>query len=100
MTSTRPPFGPLGVMRSWLRLGNGGGGSRPRGGLGTRLFSWIVFIVAALFFLLPLYATVVFSLRLKDEKAYTNVLFHDPGFASSLVYSLVVGVITIVMSIA
>jgi putative spermidine/putrescine transport system permease protein len=70
-----------------------------RGRLGARLFSWIVFIAAALYFLLPLYATVAFSLRLKDQKAYTNVLFHDPGFTSSLLYSFGIGLLTIVISI-
>jgi putative spermidine/putrescine transport system permease protein len=59
-----------------------------------------VFIVAALYFILPLYATTAFSLRLKDGKAYSNVLFHDPGFASGLIYSFVIGLVTIAISIA
>jgi len=74
------------------------GGRGP--GLGTRIFSWIVSVLALLYFVLPLYATIAFSLRLPDVKAYTNVLFHDAGFVSGLFYSFVVGLITIALSIA
>jgi len=74
-------------------------GERTGPGRGTRLFSWIILAIAMLYFLVPLYATVAFSLRLKDAKAYTNILFHDPGFISSLTYSAIVGVITIVMGV-
>lgn len=68
-------------------------------GRGTRLFSWAILMMATLYFVVPLYATVAFSLRLKDFKAYTNILFHDPGFISSLTYSAIVGVITIIIGI-
>jgi len=74
-------------------------GYRTGPGRGTKAFSWIIFVIAGLYFLLPLYATLAFSLRLKDFKAYTNILFHDPGFISSLTYSAAVGVITIVIGV-
>jgi len=66
----------------------------------SRILSWLVFIAGVLYFLLPLYATLEFSLRTKVPfVAYTNVLFKDPEFASSLLYSAIVGVITIVVSL-
>ncbi len=60
---------------------------------------WIVFIVGCLYFLVPLYATLEFSLRAKPAfVAYTNAL-SDPSFVSSLLYSFCVGVLTIVVSV-
>ena len=69
-------------------------------GRGTRLFSWVVFVLTALYFIVPLVATIGFSLRLPNAKAYTNVLFHDPGFVGGLLYSFAIGLVTIVISIA
>jgi putative spermidine/putrescine transport system permease protein len=66
----------------------------------SRILSWVVFVLGVLYFVLPLYATVAFSLRLKEARAYTNVLFHDPGFGAGLLYSAIVGVLTIVISMA
>jgi putative spermidine/putrescine transport system permease protein len=60
---------------------------------------WLVFIIGVVYFFLPLVATLEFSLRAKPLfAAYTNS-FADPGFFSSLLYSLVVGVVTIVASL-
>jgi putative spermidine/putrescine transport system permease protein len=100
--STPPSVAGLLVAEN-LASGKMTGTTRPGGrgpGRGTRAFSWIVFILATLYFVLPLYATIAFSLRLPDAKAYSNVLFHDPGFVSGLLYSFVVGLITIALSIA
>jgi putative spermidine/putrescine transport system permease protein len=66
----------------------------------VRLFSWLVFILCGLYFLLPLIGTALFSLR--DDPAtaaYTNTL-DDPLFAKTLTYSFVVGIVTIIVSIA
>jgi putative spermidine/putrescine transport system permease protein len=61
---------------------------------------WLVFIIGVFYFFLPLVATLEFSLRAKPLfAAYTNSCA-DPGFFSSLLYSLVVGVVTIVASLA
>jgi putative spermidine/putrescine transport system permease protein len=61
---------------------------------------WLVFLVGAVYFLLPLYATLDFSLKAKPPfAAYTNS-FADPQFFSSLLYSFAVGVVTIVGSLA
>jgi putative spermidine/putrescine transport system permease protein len=65
-----------------------------------RIGSWIVFIIGVTYFLLPLLATLLFSLRLQPfGRAYENVLVRDPRFVSSLIYSGVVGTLTIILSI-
>lgn len=101
----QPPLGPLGVMRSWLRLGPG----RPqrRRGFGS-LWAWLIFALGILYFFLPLLATFEFSLghptgpvgAEPSLRYYENVLF-DPKsrLAPSLLYSFVIGVVTILVSI-
>jgi putative spermidine/putrescine transport system permease protein len=65
-----------------------------------RIGSWLILVVGVLYFLLPLLATLLFSLRLQPfGRAYENVLVRDPRFVSSLIYSGVVGILTIVISI-
>lgn len=93
------PFGPLGVMRSWLRLGPAGPRPRRRG-LGSA-WAWIVFLLGAVYFILPLVGTFLFSIRTKPDifLAYRQVL-GDPKFFDTLRYSFVVGIITIVVSLA
>jgi putative spermidine/putrescine transport system permease protein len=59
-----------------------------------------VFIAGVLYFFVPLYATLAFSLREEPPfSAYANVL-GDSGFVDSLVYSAAIGVTTIIVSIA
>ncbi len=66
----------------------------------SRVLSWVVFIIGVLYFLVPLYATLEFSLRTRVPfAAYTNVLFKDPQFAGSLLYSAIIGIITILVSL-
>jgi putative spermidine/putrescine transport system permease protein len=95
------PFGPLGVMRSWLR---GGGTGTGRAGAGTRLFSWVVLILAILYFFLPLLATFLHSIKPRPNDvpdptlAYRQVLA-DERFYVGLGYSFAVGVITIILSL-
>src|SRR4051812_17012436 len=65
---------------------------------GGEVISWGVFILAMLYFFIPLIATFEFSLRAKPfGAAYTNT-FKDPQFFGSLFYSFVIGLITIVTS--
>ena len=101
--STGPNFGPgnLGAIEAMKPSPPSPQRPRPRGRVrGSLIFSWVIFIIGVLYFALPLYATAEFSLRTKVPfVAYTNVLFKDPGFSSSLLYSFVVGVITIVVSL-
>ncbi len=61
---------------------------------------WLVFLLGVLYFFVPLYATLLFSLRAEPTfAAYSNVL-NDPQFAGSLLYSAIIGIVTIVVSIA
>lgn len=67
---------------------------------GGRIASWLIFLVGVAYFFVPLYATLAFSLRLQPTgQAYVNVVVDDPQFAASLIYSGIVGVITIAISI-
>lgn len=96
-SATGAPFGPLGVMRSWLRLR-----SRPAGrrrGFGSPV-AWIVFLIGATYFLVPLWATFLHSIKTKPDPllAYRQV-FADPRFLGGLGYSFVVGILTIVISL-
>jgi putative spermidine/putrescine transport system permease protein len=72
-------------------------------GTGFRIGSlvwWLVFIAGVLYFFVPLYATLAFSLREQPMfSAYANVL-GDGGFVDSLIYSAAIGVTTIIVSIA
>ena len=66
------------------------------------LWSWIWFLIGALYFILPLYATLDFSLRMERDtigfKAY-RVAFADPKFVETFARSNILAVITIIVSI-
>ncbi len=65
-----------------------------------RFVWWIVFLAGVTYFVLPLLGTLLFSLKDRPFlNAYTSI-FGDSQFFSSLTYSFVVGLITIVVSIA
>jgi putative spermidine/putrescine transport system permease protein len=63
-----------------------------------KVISWIVFLVAMTYFILPLIATLEFALRAKPEFAAFTNSFKDPKFFGTLLYSFVIGLITIVVS--
>lgn len=64
-------------------------------------WSWIWFILGALYFVLPLYATLDFSLRMERGvvgfKAYQSS-FEDPEFLRTFGYSALIAVVTILAS--
>jgi putative spermidine/putrescine transport system permease protein len=66
-------------------------------------WSWFWFILGVLYFILPLYATLDFSLRMERDtlsfKAYT-VAFQDPKFLKTFSYSIMLALLTIIFSIA
>lgn len=65
-----------------------------------RLFWWLVFLVGAVYFFLPLIGTFAFSLRDKPiTGAYTGLL-KNKEFIATLTYSTVIGLATIVVSTA
>ncbi|MGH7187475.1 MAG: hypothetical protein ACREIB_14500, partial [Pseudomonadota bacterium] len=72
--------------------------SRGRRSLGAP-WAWLVFVLGALYFILPLVGTFFHSIRTRPDifLAYRQVLA-DPGFAGGLAYSFAVGVITIIIS--
>jgi putative spermidine/putrescine transport system permease protein len=65
-------------------------------------WSWVWFILGALYFILPLFATLDFSLRMQrgmlSFKAYQSA-FADDEFLKTFGYSLLLAVATIVVSI-
>lgn len=67
------------------------------------VWSWIWIIIGTLYFVLPLISTFAFSLQAAGKnklgfQAYTNV-FNDPQFASTFLFSVEMGVATILVSI-
>lgn len=66
-------------------------------------WSWFIFIIGVLYFVLPLYATLDFSLRMERDtislKAY-QVAFGDPEFLKTFSYSIFLAILTIIVSIA
>jgi len=66
-------------------------------------WSWFWFLLGVLYFVLPLYATLDFSLRMErgtlSLKAY-EVAFSDPQFLNTFLYSIFLAVMTIIFSIA
>ena len=66
----------------------------------SRLAWWLVFIVGFLYFFLPLLGTFAFSMRSQPLFSAYAVVTDDPQFAETLIYSFIVGVLTIIVSIA
>jgi putative spermidine/putrescine transport system permease protein len=66
-------------------------------------WSWFWFILGVLYYVLPLYATLVFSLEMQRDtlsfKAYESA-FADPEFWKSFLYSIGLAIMTIIVSIA
>jgi len=90
------PIAPWAVMRYFTRT------RRPataRRGVGNP-FAWLIFILGALYFFVPLLGTFFHSIRTRPDifLAYRQVL-DDPRFFGGLGYSFTVGVLTIVISL-
>lgn len=66
------------------------------------IWSWVWFVLGVLYFILPLYATLDFSLRMERDvigfKAYESA-FSDPQFVQSFLYSIFLAMLTIIVSI-
>ncbi|HEX9549709.1 MAG TPA: ABC transporter permease subunit [Candidatus Limnocylindrales bacterium] len=103
-----------------MSLGGGGGGTssippwavmryitrrrRPeergrRGGIGNP-FAWLIFVLGALYFFVPLVGAFLHSIRTRPDifLAYRQVL-DDPKFFLGLGYSFTIGVVTILISL-
>ncbi|WP_395017948.1 ABC transporter permease [Dongia sp.] len=68
----------------------------------SKIGSWIAVIVGTLYFIVPLICTFEFSLRMRRGEysfdAY-RVVFSDPSFQATFLYSTLMGLITIVIGI-
>ena len=68
----------------------------------NRAWAWIVFAIGATYFLLPLIATIKFSLEIRRGgwtlDAYTNV-FADERFQQTFGYSLFIGLCTVLVGL-
>lgn len=74
--------------------------SGERRGRRGSVWAWLIFLLGFMYFFVPLYATLEFSLRaIPTGQAYVNAVA-DPKFAGSLGYSFFVAIITIVLSLA
>ncbi len=97
MTGNAPPaVGTRGIDSEVL-----GTTARPtrRAGWGAgKVISWIVFIAAMVYFILPLIATFEFAMRAKPAFAAFTNSFQDPKFFGTLLYSFTIGLLTIVVS--
>jgi putative spermidine/putrescine transport system permease protein len=71
-------------------------------GRGTRIGAWIALVLGAIYFLVPLIATVEFSLRMirgqYSFEAY-RVVLSDPRFQETFGYSALIAVITIIAGV-
>jgi putative spermidine/putrescine transport system permease protein len=67
-----------------------------------KVWAWLIFALGALYFLLPLIATVQFSLSIRRDAisldAYTNVI-QSPTFQQTFGYSIVIAIATIVVGL-
>ena len=68
----------------------------------TKLWSWLIFAIGVLYFIVPLLATFEFSLRIRRE-GYTfdaySIVFADPRFQQTFLFSVVVGICTIIVGL-
>lgn len=68
----------------------------------NKFWPWLIFVLGAAYFIIPLLATFIFSLRMRRNEitldAYVSV-FSDPRFYATFGYSLAVGAFTIVVGV-
>ena len=103
MTTTGNPLAQEGMRRSFI-------GRRPAGDPGvrqsaaTRAVSWVIFIAVTVYFLLPLVATFLHSIKpvidgVPDPTLAYRTVLGSPNFYGGLLYSFVVGILTILLSL-
>lgn len=71
-------------------------------GKGDTFWSWVIILFGVLYFFLPLYGTLEFSLRMRRGEysldAYQSV-FSDPRFAATFSYSTILALVTIAIGV-
>ncbi len=72
----------------------------------TRFAWWVIFVLGALYFFVPLVATFIFSLgnplspgAPPPSVEYYGTVLSSPDFWGSLTYSFIIGIVTIIVSI-
>jgi putative spermidine/putrescine transport system permease protein len=65
---------------------------------GSRIW-WLIFLLGVLYFVLPLFATFWVSLRPRVPLSAYAVAFRDPALWNHLLYSFVIAIVTMVLSI-
>jgi len=98
-SSPYPAIDGTAVIDAELANRAAGAPAKRRGSLSSIPW-WIVFIIALLYFFLPLIGTFVFSMRAQPLFSAYAIVTDDPQFASTLIYSFVVGILTIIVSTA
>ncbi|WP_192255466.1 ABC transporter permease [Mesorhizobium silamurunense] len=67
-----------------------------------RFWAWVVFILGAAYFFIPLIATVEFSMRMR-RGAYSfdayQIVLGDPRFQATFMYSVVAAIFTIILGV-
>jgi putative spermidine/putrescine transport system permease protein len=74
--------------------------SAPRRIRWSKVFAWTIFVIAAIYFLLPLIATLNWSLKARPPWYGYEASLNDPRFWSSLLFSFAMAILTIIGSIA
>ncbi|MGV8856544.1 MAG: ABC transporter permease [Devosia sp.] len=68
----------------------------------NRFWAWVVFLIGAAYFVIPLVATFEFSLRMRrgyySFDSYASV-FSDPRFQATFSYSVVIGIFSVIAGI-
>jgi putative spermidine/putrescine transport system permease protein len=88
----------LGTRETIESIQTAAGPKRRRRVTSGNVISWVIFGLAMIYFFLPLIATLEFALRAKPEGAAFTNTFKDPKFFGTLIYSFVIGLLTIVVS--
>jgi len=101
VVSGRPPIAAAAVAKS--RFGFGGGDG-PRENLAARVISWVIFIGVSAYFVIPLVATFLHSIKpvingVPDPTLAYRTILASPNFYGGLLYSFTVGVLTILLSL-
>jgi putative spermidine/putrescine transport system permease protein len=72
----------------------------PRGRRSRARFAWwLIFLAGAVYFIMPLIATLAYSLREEPFGAAYTAILSDGQFFSSLGYSFIIGIVTIILSV-
>jgi putative spermidine/putrescine transport system permease protein len=90
-------LGP-GVHTSGAAPSNSAGRTR-RSRYAGRIVWWLVFLIGFLYFFVPLYGTLDFSLKSKPFLSAYTAIVNDSQFVATIGYSFIAGILTIIISI-